>query len=180
MKLVSRSLFGLAFGFLWIAAPNASSSPSSGPHVSPNISAAVIAGMPSYEPVSAPAEPPPSYSDVLSLPRLVVEGARTVIPATEQTLTPAALQDLLEKKYKNYTYKGQPVDSVLPNYAVLMHRDEVRLKQMQQLDALAEGLERTGNKAESKELRREMHRAFIRGRDWKTESMDKSVNHGRR
>lgn len=149
--------------------------------VSPRLSNAIAPGLPAYTHDQVKVAAPSDLGDVVQLPKMVVRAPRLPMFGERNLLSPDGFASLLRERYPGASLKGQdPEHSRIPNYAAMMYRDDNRLKQMNALDELADVLRRTGDLPGNKDLKAEIQRTFIRHEDWRTEGMDKSVNHWRR
>jgi len=149
---------------------------------SPQISAAISAGLPRFDqvPVAAPHREEPF--DRIALPPFVVEGIRVPKISPPELLTKAGMESLLRQRYPGASFRGQDptMNGQVANYAALMYRDDLRLSRMAEMERLLAATSKTGDFTETKELESELQKTFMRGHDWRTEGMDKSVNHWRR
>lgn len=143
---------------------------------SEHISAAIRAGIPAYSLAAAPVAPPVAPGTIEMDP-FVVEEDEVKTPTEKESQTKDALARTLRKRYPGASLKGQdPVQSVLPNYAATMYRDDERLAKLTRLQDIATGLRAKGDPAAAQALKRELQRSFIRRPDALTEGMDRSVN----
>lgn len=149
---------------------------------SPRLSAAISAGLPRFKqlPVEIPHrdEPP----DLIALPPFIVSGSRIPNLPEPDLLTKAGIEALLRKHYPGASLPGQnpTMNGSVANYAALMYRDDLRLQQMAEFGRALESAVIGGDLAGAKELKAELQDIFMRREDWRTEGMDKSVNHWRR
>jgi hypothetical protein len=161
----------------WVAGVLVSTSFAQGrPRFSEHISAAIRAGVPAYSPVAAPTAPA-SAPGTIEMDPFVVEEDEIKAPTEKESQTKDALAQSLRKRYPGASLKGQdPVQSVIPNYAATMYRDDERLAKLSHLQGVATSLRATGDPGAAKALKRELQRTFIRRPDAMTESMDRAVN----
>jgi hypothetical protein len=149
---------------------------------SAQLSNAIAAGLPRFNPLpvdSPRIEEPP---DLISLPPFVVEASRIPNLPEPDLLTKAGMEALLRKRYPGASLPGQnpTMSGSAPNYAALMYRDDLRLKHMADFGRALDSAVIAGDLAGAKELKAELQDIFMRSEDWRTEGMDKSVNHWRR
>jgi len=146
--------------------------------VSPRIAAAIRSSLPDYE-------PPPSHSeddmtDIVVLDLLTVIEKRPPSATEWDFLTEGGRAAYLKQHYKGAAVPGDPLSDMVHNYGMLMHREEVRLQRLQELDDNMQTLRTAGYTGGLKELKQEILKARMRPNDWKAESMDKSYNNNRR
>jgi hypothetical protein len=149
--------------------------------ISPTIAAAVVAGLSSFNPPAPLSESPKSAEEgVVQLPQVMVYAPKLVLPETEVT-GKWGLEQLLRSRYPGASFKGQdPDQSMLPNYAALMYRDDKRLAAMEEFGRLVDALKAMGQVSGSSELLQDMQRTFLRRPTWREEAMDRSYNGNRR
>ena len=123
-------------------------------------------------------EPP---AEVIELPKLVVSASRIHPTLTPQDcFSTTGLQLLLRKRYPGATFRGQdPNHSHFLNYGTLMLQDDERLDHVAELTQISDALNAAGDVLGSSDLKKEIEHSFLRSFDWKTEEMDRSVNHWR-
>lgn len=140
---------------------------------------AINAGLPKYAPSKSPE---PVAEGIISLPEFEVRDSKLVTPTDAEVLTKTGRTELLRKRYPGVSLKGQDPDNRqgTPNYAALMHQEEVRKARKQELTNFAETLRAVGDDSTSKALRKEIDRTFERRPSWREEGMDKAYNNGRR
>lgn len=152
---------------------------------SPHISAAIRAGLPSFD--SLPAEdtkpvetPSPDVApEIVAMPKYIVRD-RSGVDSSEM-MTNEQLKMLFKKLYPGATLPGNdPRTQLVPNYAELMYRDDLRLKAKSELETISAAVRASGDDKQAKELNKEIERAFLRGHNWRDEGLDKSVNGYRR
>jgi hypothetical protein len=147
--------------------------------LSSHITAALREKLPAYSPTEKK-EPEPvqeTAGETVILEKRVVRGDKTHTFSEHELANKKGLAALLLKRYPGASV---PIGSNLPNYAALMLAEDERLEHIAQLESVADNLRATGDIKASKELKNEISRTYIRGHDWKTESMDRSANHNRR
>jgi hypothetical protein len=149
---------------------------------SSQLSAAISAGLPRFDqvPVATPHRIEPL--DGIALPPFVVEGTRIPKISAPELLTKAGMEALLRKNFPGASFRGQDptMNGHVPNYAALMYRDDIRLMHMAEFQQALDSLVIGGDVAGAKKLKAELQKTFTRAHDWRTEGMDKSVNHWRR
>ncbi len=117
---------------------------------------------------------------MVQLPQVMVYAPKLVLPETEVT-GKWGLEQLLRSRYPGASFKGQdPYNSMLPNYAALMYRDDRRLAAMEEFGRLVDTLKAMGQVSGSSELLQEMQGTFFRRPTWREEAMDRSYNGNRR
>lgn len=164
------------------ASPQDESSPrrSTSP-ISPRLSEAIRAKLPEYAPApeseSTDAEIDP---DVVILSPITVRDNRRV-PAEEwELLSESGRAALLKERYKGATIPGARLTETIHNYGLQMHRDDVRVGRLAELDAAVDSYRETGFPDDWKDLKKELLKARMRPKDMRAESMDRSYNNGRR
>jgi hypothetical protein len=148
-------------------------------HLSSHITTALRDKLPVFTAVEAkkPEPSPETGTDAVVLEKRVVHGTKPLAFTEHELANKAGLAALLRKRYPG---AGLPVDSRLPNYGALMLADDERLEHIAELESVAENLLLVGDLKGRKDLKKEISRAFIRGHDWRTESLDRSFNNNRR
>lgn len=150
-------------------------------HLSAHIATALREKLPTFTavpaktPESSPS--PETAPDTVVLEKRVILGTKSLSFTPLELANPAGLAALLRKRYPGASV---PADSRLPNYAALMLADDERLTHIAELESVVENLRLAGDTKASKELKKEISRAFIRGHDWRNESLDRSANNNRR
>jgi hypothetical protein len=119
-----------------------------------------------------------STDEIILLPKMVVRESNIPVFNEREIYAESGMNALLKRRFPGATFTGQPPQ--VDNYAILMYEDEKRLDALNRYQRLADLLKASGDAAESKELRNELNRTFIRSHDLKTERMDRSANGGRR
>jgi hypothetical protein len=149
---------------------------------SAHVSAAISAGLPRFDQVAPEAPHRGEPFDGIALPPFKVEGIRIPKLSARALLSKTGMESLLRESYPGASYRGQEptMNSRVPNYAALMHQDDLRLEQMADFQRVVDAMAKTGDPAGAKELEAVLQGAFLRSHDWRTEGMDKSVNHWRR
>ena len=149
---------------------------------SPHLSAAISDGLPRFDQVPLAASRRAEALDGIALPPFVVEGSRLPKIPEGGFLTKEGLGEQLRKNYPGASLSGQEptMNGATPNYAALMHQDDLRLKHMAEFQGALDSMVIAGDLAGAKELKAELQKIFLRKHDWRTEGMDKSVNHWRR
>lgn len=139
----------------------------------------VLASLPKYEAEALPSTSPGHHEGILAMPRLEIKAPR-VQPFSEREIqTKSGRSEYLRTRYRGASYRGQdPENSVVPNYAALMYRDDKRLEQKSQLRRISEASAREGGD-DARRLSKDIKLMFIRRSDWRTEGMDRSLNHWR-
>jgi hypothetical protein len=147
-----------------------------------HLSAAISAGLPRFDQISPEATHREELSDRIALPPFVVEASRIPRISARDLLTKAGMDSLLRERYPGASFRGQDPtgNSHIPNYAALMYKDDVRLSRMAEFARVLDSMAVGGDLAGAKELKAELQKVFLRKHDWRTEGMDKSVNHWRR
>ena len=147
-------------------------------HLSSHIASALREKLPAFNPLAKKDEPAPEKANsTVVLEKMVILGAKPLSFTERELLNKSGLAALLRKLYPGASV---PPDSHLPNYASLILADDERLTHMEELHSVAEMLKTVGDIQAGKDLENEIARAFIRGHDWQTESMDRSANNNRR
>lgn len=150
------------------------------PTVSDQIKAAIRASVPRYQP-SIPTAPAKGTDDAFQMPKFIVKGGPMPVPEDRDMFSDVGLGQLLKEQYRGATVPGKYVLTThLANYAVVMRRDDVRLKDLNELNDLADLIKESGGRDRALKLKDAIQDAFIRREDSVTEAMDKSVNGGRR
>lgn len=148
---------------------------------SPPVSAAISAGLPRFEAVPIEAPQIKERFEGIALPPFIVKESQLLNLSERELLTKAGMEALLRERYPGASFRGQdPEHSHVPNYAALMYRDDLRLRRMAEFEQLLDSLAKAADPAETKQLKGELQKTFLRGHDWQIEGMDKSVNHWRR
>jgi hypothetical protein len=151
--------------------------------LSPHLKAAISSSLPNYAPPTSPDANAPVAVDtanVVVLDPMIVTDERPLVAAEWDMLTNLGRADYLKKRYKGATVPGDALTESTPNYATLMHREEVRLQRLKELDDITMDLRLAKDPAVTRKLKREIQRAQFRRSDSLTESMDKSHNNNRR
>ena len=151
--------------------------------ISSHIAAEILEKLPAYSsPVVKPAEPATETNDVVVLKKLIIYGTKRHDITERELATKTGLSALLLKRYPGASFKGQDPSllSKTHNYAALMLAEDERLEHIADLTRAVDDLMATGNTKLSKDLQKEISRAFMRRTDWTTESMDRSANNNRR
>jgi hypothetical protein len=149
---------------------------------SAKLSAAISVGLPRFAQTPTDVPHHEESSDRIALPPFVVEGSRVPKIPERDLLTKAGMQSLLRKSYPGASVPGQDptMNGHVANYAALMYRDDLRLKQMADFNRMLDMIAIGGDLQGEKEMKAEMQKIFLRRPDWRTEGMDKSVNSWRR
>ena len=156
--------------------------------ISSHIATAVRTTLPTYvapvaktpEPVAP--EPVPETNEPVLLEKLTIFGTKVHDFSEQELATKSRLAELLFKRYPGASLRGQDPGFMgkTHNYAALMFADDVRLENIANLTRIADDLKATGSLQLSQALRKEISRTFMRRSDWRTETMDRSANGGRR
>lgn len=149
-------------------------------HLSSHITAVLRDKLPAFTTVEAkqpdPSPSPEAAPDTVVLEKRIIHGTTRRTFTEHDLANQAGLTALLRKLYPG----AVPVGSRLPNYAALMLSDDERLENIAELETTVKNLLVTGDVKASKDLKKEISRAFVRGHDWRTESLDRSFNNNRR
>ncbi len=182
LLLVLVALPGTSLPAADTTTPPAAPEPARPDSLSPQVSAAIRTSLPRFHLVEiATPRLQDEPDDAVRLPNVVVRDAKTPAFDERDLLTAPASVAVLKKRYPGALPPGpDPLHSNLPNYALLMARDDDRLEKIQNLTDLADGFRRAGDFSGSKSLTVEIDRTFVRPSDWQTESLDKSANSYRR
>lgn len=159
--------------------------------VSPRVAELLAAATPKFNisPAPPPTLPLPSADtltpgDVIKLAPVLVESSKLRLPDEMESLSRDAFAAELQKRYPGASTAGQDPYQIAhgrPNYARLMYEGDRNLKEKTSLENLADLMDRTGDRAGSARLKREIQGAFGGGyKDPLVEAMEKSVNGGRR
>lgn len=123
-------------------------------------------------------------SDAVKLPPIFVTAPKLKVPDETQVLSPDAFAALLRKLYPGASVPGQDpyrVEHGLPNYGRLEFEYERRNAQKASLNDFADLVDRAGDHAQARRLKKEIQR--LSGSTYKDpllDAMDRSVNGGRR
>lgn len=153
--------------------------------ISSKVTAAIRESLPRYVATEAEVkktEPFPETSDPVVLPKVTIFGGKRYDFSEREITTKSGLSALLLKRYPGASVRGQDPSFAgkTHNYAALMYADELRLQNIAELTRTVEDLKATGDVTQSRALRKEISRSLTRRNDWRTESMDRSVNGNRR
>lgn len=149
--------------------------------ISPRLSAAIRAKLPDYEPAPpTPEKEAMDMTDVVVLEPVVVTKGRA--PSVEEwdLLSEEGRKAYLKERYKGATIPGAAQTEIVHNYAMLMHREDVRKQRLSELDDAADTYRVTGYPDDWKDLKKEILKARMRPKDIRAESMDRSYNNDRR
>jgi len=151
--------------------------------LSPHIKAAIRASLPNYAPTSSLGTPAPESADpenIVFLDTMTVTDQRPLAATDWDMLSDYGRADYLKKRYKGATVPGAALTEAAPNYAMLMHREEVRLRRLKELEDITMDSRLAKDPEGTKRLKMEIQGAQFRRNDPLTEAMDKSYNNNRR
>lgn len=151
--------------------------------LSPAIKAAIRASLPNYAPPATPDAQAPGASDsanVVFLVPMIVTDQRPPAATDWDMLSDFGRAEYLRKRYPGATVPGTALTESAPNYASLMHREEVRLQRLKELDDIAVDSRLTRDPGRTDIIKKEIQRARFRHNDPLTDAMDKSYNNNRR
>lgn len=144
-----------------------------------HITTAIRTSLPGYTPPAPTVPAPPAADDasgIVLLDPITVSDDRPLTATPWEMLTDKGRAEYLKKKYPGATPPGDATSERVPNYGLLMFRDDKRLTDLKGMNDLVETARLTGDRAGEKKLKKEIQRVLIRQPDWQTESMDKSYN----
>ena len=153
------------------------------PQVSSHIAAAIRATLPKYAvAVAKKSEPVPDTGDLVILQNFVIFGTKLHAFTDLELASKYGLSEILRKRYSGTIIKGQDprLARFTTNYAAFMLFDDERLAHIAEFQTMADELRVAGDVKLSKDLEKEISRAFMRRADWEAESIDRSANRNRR
>jgi len=181
MRILVYCLLALRVGVFLRADPGNGGASSPGP-VARETLASLKANF-TYAPPGGPSSgPAPTYlaESIYLLPKVTVRAAPLPKLDENALLTDKGLSDSFLKRFPGASLPGQSAsERHVSNYAAAMHRDEVRLHNMNELMDAAETLKRVGQPAEARKLEQAIDDLFIRNLTDREKAMDRSANGGR-
>ena len=149
---------------------------------SPQLAAAISTGLPRFDQVAPQAPKREEAVDQIAMPPFLVQGYRIPQLSEYDFLNKDGMETYLLKLYPGASNRGQEPtqNGRVPNYAVLMYEDDLRLRRMADFEQVVGAMAKTGDSIEAKKLKAMLEGIFLRKHDFRTEGMDKSVNHWRR
>ncbi len=151
--------------------------------LSPALKAVIRASLPNYAPPASLDTKAPEAADtanVVFLVPMIVTDQRLPAATDWDMLSDYGRADYLKQHYKGATVPGAELTESAPNYAMLMHREDVRLQRLKELDDITIDSRLAKDPEGTKKLKSEIQRAQFRRNDPLTEAMDKSYNNNRR
>ena len=151
--------------------------------LSSTIKAAIRASLPDYAPPSLQAAKAPESSDtanIVFLDPMIVTDQRPLAATDWEMLSGHGREEYLKKRYKGATVPGAALTESAPNYAMLMHWEDVRLQRLKDLEDITIDSRLAQDPEGTKNLKSEVQRAQFRHNDPLTDAMDKSYNNNRR
>ena len=151
----------------------------------PDTAAIISAGLPKYAPPKP--EPPPKpeselpdlrdidkpKNEIIRLPKYVVRAAKPPIFREQDIYTAQGLADLAVKRYLSDFDRGVlnrltvPLFGVTPEErALAQYQEDLRLKNIADLNATANAMSRGGDSAEGAYIKRETQDTYMNGIEW--------------
>lgn len=165
-----------------LAADSSATSVSKPERLPAHITTAIRTSLPTYTPPTPASPASPAADDasgIVLLDPVTVRDDRPLSATPWEMLSDKGRADYLKKKYPGATPPGDALSDRVPNYGLLMFRDDKRLADLKSMNDLVDTASATGDLARQKYLKKEIQRVLIRPNDWQTESMDKSYNNYR-